>query len=110
VECRLYVSETGQTLMAYVQMRNDKSHPNSIRTIIATLTNLQENIQVEELLGPARSGLESERCSDFARKLPIPAGSESSSHGGAALANVAVGDALDAQRFSLSSGTLGGGR
>lgn len=104
-ECRLYLSSEGETLMAFAGRRGDKAHPNTVRTVLATLTNLRENIQADELLGRARS-IDTERAGDSsssACKVPMAAGSEASAHGGATLANVAVGDALDAQRFTMGS-------
>ncbi len=97
IECEL-VPRGDEIELEFMHARRDKSHPNAIRTLLATVTNLRENIQMDELCAKARSShYAGERLEAGARKsLPKPVCCEASSQGGAELASVAVGDVLDA--------------
>ena len=46
--------------LAFVCQRHDKRHPNAASTVLRTLTNLNENITVEELLDLAQQAAESQ--------------------------------------------------
>jgi hypothetical protein len=92
IECELSLREQ-DIVLRYLRVRRDKAHPNTVRTVLSTLKNLRENIQ------------ESELCPDLktrerAQQAPKPVTFEAADRGGAELANVVVGDVLDAQRFA----------
>ena len=84
-----------------VCLRQDKAHPNTVRTLLSTLTNLREDIQIEELCGLARyAGRQSTQDSDGS--LPTPVCFEAAAQGAAELANVAVADVLHAHGLLLA--------
>lgn len=100
VECLVLLTDEGPK-MDFIARRLDKAHPNTVRTVIATLLNLRENIQPHELC-PEQRNMSSrhDEPDDMAAQLPKPFCCEVSSQGGAELANLAVGDVLDFQRFA----------
>jgi mRNA guanylyltransferase len=93
VECRLDLGEANSVKLTYVRCRPDKCHPNTVRTMLATITNLRENIQISELCNQQRLG-----HAASAAEPPKPLIGRACDHGGAELANVVVGDVLDAHR------------
>lgn len=96
IECEVTLQDAGAQLR-FVGHRTDKSHPNTVRTVLATLTNLREDIKPEELC----SGLR--RDWSAGRSQPTPLRGRLT---GAELANIALGDAID-QSFWQENGQLG---
>ena len=101
VECIVELSTKEDVVLKLHKIRTDKTHPNTVRTILATLTNLKENIQISELRqvlqiaslpGSAHSFQENHHGD-----TPKPVCADASSHGGAILATLTVGDLIDSQ-------------
>ena len=90
IECELMLNEDCVELH-FLNVRNDKAHPNAVRTILGTVINLRENIIANELCFKKRGTL-----TETSNAPPKPMGNEAAAQGGAELANVAVGDALGA--------------
>jgi hypothetical protein len=106
VECKLLLVD-GEPQLRFLSLRTDKVHPNTVRTVLATLINLRENIQAHELCPQLRTmGSRRGEREPATSQLPKPVCCEPSSQGGAELANLAVGDVLDFQRFAGSFPTL----
>jgi len=97
VECELLQID-GELHLEYVGMRTDKAHPNTVRTMISTITNLRENIQAHELCLSQRS-LQTAKRSQNTHDLPQPVCCNAATRGGADLANIVVGDVIDAKSF-----------
>ena len=97
VECELLQAD-GEIQLEFVGRRADKAHPNTVRTMLATITNLRENIQPHELCLPQRS-MQQQYPVPFTHDLPQPVCCNAATHGGAELANIVVGDVMDARSF-----------
>ena len=97
LECALSLKEKDAEL-SYIGRRTDKVHPNVVRTVLSTLTNLREDIKPQELCAAQRGGGSHRETNEGT--LPKPVCCEPSSQGGAELASLAVGDVLDSQRFA----------
>lgn len=98
LECELLLKDE-RLHLDFVCMRTDKVHPNTVRTILSTIINLRENIQPHELCIVQR-GFQSTSGPTFCYELPQPVGCNAAKHGGAELANILVGDVLDANQFT----------
>jgi hypothetical protein len=100
VECSLL--QAGEHIeIDLVRQRQDKAHPNTVRTLLSTVINLREDIQIEELCGLARyAGRQSAQDSDGS--VPKPVCFEAAAQGAAELANVAVADVLHAHDLLLA--------
>ena len=101
VECQLVFSGDDIEL-EFLCSRQDKAHPNTIRTLLSTITNLRENIQIEELCSRARYGGR-QKHHETDGSVPKPVCCEPATQGAAELANVALADVLHAQHLLLAT-------
>jgi len=99
IECELTTIADGSLKLEYLGRRLDKVHPNTVRTMLSTITNLRENIQTDELCCLQRGSSRSKNSPKRDELFPKPVACEPSLQGGAELASVAVGDVQDSQRF-----------
>lgn len=101
IECKLLVKDTGLAL-EFMAIRGDKLHPNAVRTVLATVKNVQENISLHELVEPLRSGFAQSTDAAASVKpasIPQPHSCRVADHGGATLASIVVGDSLDSRHI-----------
>ena len=98
VECEL-LQVDGELHLEFIGVRTDKAHPNTVRTMLSTITNLRENIQAHELCVSQRALQSLSNLQSKHDVPPHPVCCHVATHGGAELANIVVGDVLDA-RFS----------
>ena len=99
-ECRLY-TVGDEIQLKFMSQRTDKSHPNTVRTVACTVLNFREDLQPHELCQSPRTLIVPQDAADTRlQQVPKPVCCDASSQGGAELANLAVGDVLDFQRFA----------
>ena len=99
-ECRLY-TVGDEIRLKFMSQRTDKSHPNTVRTVACTVLNFREDLQPHELCQSPRTLIVLQDAADTRlQQVPKPVCCDASSQGGAELANLAVGDVLDFQRFA----------
>ena len=103
IECQLLLQtepsapdSSNQVELHLLGVRRDKVHPNTVRTALATVTNLRENIQARELCDAQRGSYRPELTGAVP---PKPVGREVAAQGGAELVSLVVGDVIDAQRW-----------
>lgn len=97
VECEL-LQVDGELHLEFVGVRTDKVHPNTVRTMLSTITNLRENIQAHELCVSQRA-FQNLKNLQSTHNLPQPVCCQAATQGGAELASIVVGDVLDARCF-----------
>lgn len=97
VECEL-LHVDDELHLEWIGTRTDKAHPNSVRTLLSTITNLREHIQPHELCIAQRIP-QVGGCQQSIGALPQPVCCNAGLQGGAEIASIVVGDVVDSQRF-----------